>query len=416
MEPETLYLNAEESARALGVSIATLYAYVSRKMVRSERVEGSRSRKYWKADIDRLSGRLTPSVPGLSQAALVSESAITLITENGLFFRGHDAIALSQHASVESLAALLWQADESTLFASPVAAPPQSWSHLQTTLSALSVPERVLAVFPLIERANPRTYDLSPAGFVRTAVDVLRWYATLLVNASRPCAEPLHLYVAKALKAPSGFEETIRQLLVLAADHEFDPITYAVRATANVGVTPYQAVITGLIASQGQRFQAERSAPAMRFLEEILGSKDGHAVVVRRLRSGETLPGFGGDSSHPDPRTGAIMHSIEQVLHGDRALRRLQEAQRTALEASSSSMDFIIPALFIGHRLGLRGDELTLSGLGRLVGWIAHAMEQFHGHEFIRPRATYVGPLPPDAKSHGVGNSSHRKAKRPPKR
>jgi citrate synthase len=267
-------------------------------------------------------------------------------------------------------------------------------------LSALSVPERVLAVFPLIERANPRTYDLSPAGFARTAADVLRWYATLLVDASKPCAEPLHLYVAKALKAPSGFEETIRQLLVLVADHEFDPITYAVRATANVGVTPYQAVITGLIASQGQRFQAERSAPAMRFLEEILGSKDGRAVVVRRLRSGEALPGFGGDSSHPDPRTGAIMQSIEQVLHGDPALRRLQEAQRTALEASSASMDFIMPALFIGHRLGLRGDELSLSGLGRIVGWIAHAMEQFHGHEFIRPHATYVGPLPSDPKSH----------------
>jgi hypothetical protein len=190
----------------------------------------------------------------------------------------------------------LWQADERTLFASPVAAPPRSWSHLQTTLSGLSVPERVRAVFPLIERANPRTYDLSPAGFVRTAVDVLRWYATLLVNASKPGSQPLHLYVAKALKAPSGFEETIRQLLVLAADHEFDPITYAVRATANVGVTPYQAVITGLIASQGQRFQAERSAPAMRFLEEILGSRTGTrrwfavCAAARRCQDSEAIP------------------------------------------------------------------------------------------------------------------------------
>src|SRR3981081_1295432 len=123
MEPETLYLNADEAASALGVSVATLYAYVSRKMVRSERVEGSRSRKYWKADIDRLSGRLAPSVVGPSQAALVSQSAITLITENGLFFRGHDAIALSQHASVESLAALLWPGGEKNplCFSAPAA-------------------------------------------------------------------------------------------------------------------------------------------------------------------------------------------------------------------------------------------------------------------------------------------------------
>jgi citrate synthase len=61
-------------------------------------------------------------------------------------------------------------------------------------------------------------------------------------------------------------------------------------------------------------------------------------------------------------------------------------------------MEFIVPALFIGHRLGLRGDELGLSALGRIVGWVAHAMEQFHGHELVRPRATYVGLLPGEAR------------------
>jgi len=57
-------------------------------------------------------------------------------------------------------------------------------------------------------------------------------------------------------------------------------------------------------------------------------------------------------------------------------------------------MDFILPALFVGHRLGLIGEELAVTALGRIVGWVAHAMEQYHCHGLVRPHAAYVGPLP----------------------
>jgi citrate synthase len=72
----------------------------------------------------------------------------------------------------------------------------------------------------------------------------------------------------------------------------------------------------------------------------------------------------------------------------------LREAEQVIFEATGKQANFIVPALFVGRRLGLRGNELALAGLGRVVGWIAHAMEQFHEHPFIRPRAAYVGPLP----------------------
>jgi citrate synthase len=391
---DSLYMSADEASRSLGVSVDTLYAYVSRKMIRSEKVAGTRLRKYWKSDIDKLRRQAGVALTAKAQAVLVSESAITLIADGGLFFRGHDAIALSRHASVESVASLLWQADEALLFSTPPAAAPPQWEQLRARFASLSVPERAMAAFPLIEQANPRTFDLSVSGYARTAADVLRWYAALLVNSAEPCSEPLHLYVARKLKAPPGFDDLIRQLLVLTADHEFDPLTFAVRAVANVGVTPYQAVITGLIASQGQRFQAGRSATVMRFLEEIISSNDGQSVVVRRLRAGEALPGFKSAGGPRDPRPAAIMQSIDRLFHDDPAYRRLREAQDIALEASGLTIGFILPILFIGHRLGLHGSEVGLSVLGRMVGWLAHAMEQFHGHQLIRPHATYTGPLP----------------------
>jgi citrate synthase len=37
---------------------------------------------------------------------------------------------------------------------------------------------------------------------------------------------------------------------------------------------------------------------------------------------------------------------------------------------------------------------LAVTGLGRVVGWIAHAMEQYHRNALVRPHAAYVGPLP----------------------
>ncbi len=395
-DDDDLFLDATQASELLGVSISTLYAYVSRKRVRSEPIEGTRSRKYWKADIERLARKASDSTDAAPQAPLLSLSRITLLTNGGLYFRGQDAIQLSETHTLESLAALLWQADESKAFGKAPADASKSWQQLRTSLQDLTVQERAIAMFPMIERADPRAYDLSPEGFARTGAAVLRWYATLLVQAPKPSDQPLHIFVARALKAPPDFEDVIRRLLVLSADHEFDPTTYAVRAVANVGVTPYQAVTIGLIAIQGQRIQAERFGASRRFLEEILSENDGRAAAIRRLRSGEPLPGFIGGSSpaDPDPRAVALTRSLDLVLDGDREWNQLREAERVIFEATGKTANFIVPALFIGRRLGLRGNELALAGLGRLAGWIAHAKEQFHDNPLIRPRATYVGLLP----------------------
>ena len=54
--------------------------------------------------------------------------------------------------------------------------------------------------------------------------------------------------------------------------------------------------------------------------------------------------------------------------------------------------------LFGLARLGLSasggGSALALFVVGRTVGWIAHAIEQYESGILIRPRARYTGPCP----------------------
>jgi citrate synthase len=53
-------------------------------------------------------------------------------------------------------------------------------------------------------------------------------------------------------------------------------------------------------------------------------------------------------------------------------------------------VDFALAAT--ERALGLpAGAAFTLFALGRVVGWIAHAMEQTRYGRLIRPRARYIG-------------------------
>ena len=399
---EALYTTAKEAAAALGVSIPTLYAYVSRGLIRSQGVAGSRNRRYWKVDIERLKGRRIPDEHGAGQPGsgeetkgLVDETKITLLTQRGLYYRGRDVAELAETETFESVAALLWEADPATVFGKSLPSAPPSYAKLRRSLAELTVVEQAMALFPLIERANPRSYDLSKAGFARTGADLSRWFAAILVGANAPSDAPVHEFIADSLGAPKGFDDIIRRLLIVAADHEFDPTTYAVRATANAGVTPYYAVVTGIIASRGQRLQSGRIEAAARLLEEILSIPDPRDSIVARFRNGEQLVGFGSPvHDKMDPRAAIVMDALKRKFGDDIELKRLHRAADTAAEISGALMEFILPAIFVGRKLGLKGQELAVGSLGRMAGWIAHAMEQYHGHPMIRPRARYTGPLP----------------------
>src|SRR5207244_3821987 len=60
------------------------------------------------------------------------------------------------------------------------------------------------------------------------------------------------------------------------------------------------------------------------------------------------------------------------------------------------NIDFMLAVLARVLRLP-DGAALSIFALGRTVGWIGHAIEQYQTGDLIRPRASYIGPPPHDA-------------------
>ncbi len=392
-------MTAKEAAEALGVNLQTLYVYVGRKGIRSLPIPGTRQRRYWRVDIERLCRKGAEPAPFI-QSSLADESEITFITTTDLFYRGHSVTDLAQRASFEETACLLWGADEELAFARKAPITPPLFARIDKLLVKQMDIDRATILLPILEGVDPRDFDLSPSGMARTGADVLRWLAALTVHAKGPSSDPIHHFLASHLKRPPTEADLIRRLLVLVADHGFEPATVAVRAVARAGVTPWRAVNTGLSVSVGRRSRMSGLDATDRFLQEIIEGPDAEVPVIRRLREGEPLPGFDpplyreGEPVYEkgDPRARALLQYCNQI-YDDTGYRRLKKALALVHEVRDLEPNIALVCLFIGRKLGV-GSRSMLFHLGRSAGWIAHAIEQHQSGELEHRRGHYTGPLP----------------------
>ena len=374
-------MTAAQAAAALGVTRATLYAYASRGQLRSEHVPGrTRERRYLRQDIehlrDRKEARRDPAkaaAKGLRWGSPVLESGITLIRDGRLYYRGQDAIALAEHASLETVAELLWQG-EGMFDRSPARAP-----RLAITGDAVS---RCQAALPLTGAMDPAAYDLRPAAVRHTGARIVRLMAAIIAGREqRSPVQPLHM-----LWGPK-VSEVVRSALVLCADHELNVSAFTARCAASAGASPYDVVSAALATLKGHRHGGQSERAAAMLLEP--------RAIENRLRRGERVPGFG----HPlypegDPRAAVLLRLTEESRHREvwRRVRVLAKRGREVL-GLHPNLDFALAAVSHAYRLPERA-PIILFALGRTVGWIAHAIEQYSSGQLIRPRAHYNGPEP----------------------
>ena len=388
---EAILLTARQAADRLGVKLDTLYAYVSRGRLRSVSVPGSRERRYRLEDVEAL---LDPHAGERASASGDSEtlmpvigSSICLIENGRLYYRGKDAVGLSESATLEEVASLLWRADSTPDLAGTADLDPSSD---EVPVSGL-IERCQIRMAALADRDLP-ALDLTRTGVIRTGRRILCELSACVALAPPSC-ELVHRQLAAAWKLDEARAGILRRCLVLIADHEFNASTFVARCVASTGATPYAVVSAALSALSGRR-HGGASARAEALFAEIARGGDPMVVMAGRLARGEDLPGFG-QFLYPtgDPRAVAILDAVVQALPKARTQVEAAAAAGTRLTGLHPNVDFALAAAAAG--LGLpHNAALALFVIGRTVGWIAHAIEQYESGTLIRPRARYIGPRP----------------------
>ena len=262
-----------------------------------------------------------------------------------------------------------------------------------TTISASGLIERCQISLAAVADEDLPAVDLTRAGVIRTGRRILRVLAAC-VALPPPSPEPVHRRLAAAWRLDETGAEILRRCLVLIADHELNASTFVARCVASTGATPYAVVSAALSALSGRR-HGGASARAEALFAELARGGDAMTVMAGRLARGEDLPGFG-HFLYPagDPRATTILAAIAQTLPGARRPgRRARSAAGTRLTGRRPNVDFALAAAATALALP-RNAALALFIVGRTVGWIAHAIEQYESGILIRPRARYIGPQP----------------------
>jgi citrate synthase len=396
MKTDSGWMSAEEAARALRVNRSTLYAYVSRGFVRSEARAGrSRERRYSREDVEALHRRTEErrdpeKAPrrALHWGVPVLESAITLIADGRLYYRGHDATELAHSRTVDEVASLIWTGS----FAASIA---HRGHRVRVPHAAAALPfvARAQSALAAVSASDPVAFDRRPHAVAQTARRILTLLASVAARSTQ-VAETIDLTLARAWTDGHASDAAlIRAALILSADHELNVSSFTARCVASAGSNPYAVVIAGLAAIEGTKHGGV-GIRVESLLRTLRRTRPVRSALAERLRRGESLDGFG----HPlyrdgDPRAIALMKLLRQHYARSLELSFAEDVLRAAesLLNERPTIDFVLAVLARVLRLP-EGSSLTLFAIGRTIGWLGHAIEQYGQPGIIRPRARYVGP------------------------
>ncbi len=360
----------------LGVKPQTLYAYVSRRLIRMEPDPSDARRSlYSKEDIEAVATRKARGRKRSNIAASSMEwgepaiaTSLSMVQHGKLYYRGIDAGTLSAHSTLEDMASLLWAVQQSPIFSDGTGEGIDPFQAL-----AALVPNSP----PILGRTNQ--------SIAREAALVIGQLATVCGAASDH--GPLHERLARGWGCDITNADRLRQALVLMADHDLNASTFATRVAASTGASLPATLLAGLCTLSGPRHGGAAEALASLLADtHRLGTADAVQLWLSRDR---ILPGFG----HPlypegDPRA-------LEMLKGLRPGEGFTRLSETVFEQAGlfPNCDFALAVMVEALRLPADA-PFCIFLLGRSVGWAAHVMEQNSSRTLIRPRGRYEGIMP----------------------
>ncbi|MGN5635642.1 citrate/2-methylcitrate synthase, partial [Streptomyces sp. AC154] len=156
-------LTTRETAERLGVKPETVYAYVSRRQLSSNRAPGGRGSTFDPAEVDALARRTGRREPASPAGELSFRTGITLIEGDRYCFRGVDATELARRHTYEEIAEWLWTGELRT--GAHFTAPREALASARRTVGALPAhsgsTDRLRVAVVAAAAADPLRFDLS---------------------------------------------------------------------------------------------------------------------------------------------------------------------------------------------------------------------------------------------------------------
>lgn len=331
-----------------------------------------------------------------------------------LVIAGYKADELADHATFEETTWLLWHGEL------------PSAAQLETFRGALAavrgIPESALALLGDCARRRLDAMDAlrMAAGTLSLVTDdatgIVARVPTIIASYSRlrhgldPLAPRADLgHAANFLYMLTGDvpdPERVRGLetyLNTVIDHGLNASTFTARVITSTGSDLVSAIVGALGALKGP-LHGGAPGPALDMVFEIGEASRAEAVLRRKIEAGEKLMGFGHRVYKVrDPRADILARAAERMYTraGDMSLytlARTVEAEALRLlelykpgRRLQTNVEFYTALLL--HGLGFDVELFTPTfAIGRVSGWIAHALEQRRANRIIRPQSQYVGP------------------------
>lgn len=401
---DTPRLTTRETAERLGVKPATVYAYVSRGQLSSQRDPDGRGSTFDAREVQALVRRGRREAVAGGDIAQRIRTGITLIDQDRYYFRGVDATELARRHRYEQIAEWLWTGElrADVRFT----APPEALTAARRAVDALppgsSSADRLRAVTVAAGATDPLRFDLGRDAVLGAA----RMLIPTLVDALPTVGEPAQarggiaarLWVKlTANRADEASLEALDLALALLIDHDLAASTLAVRVAASARAHPYAVVSAGLGTLDGPLHGAA-SGLAHRMLAEVLERGSAAAVVADHLRAGRPVPGLGHRLYRgQDPRAEALFGALAHIPAAGPALSaaRAVEAATARRTQMSGNVDLALATLSVAAGMRVEAGE-TVFAVARTAGWIAHALEEYGEPGLrLRPSGHYDGPRPP---------------------
>ena len=355
----------------LGVSPATLYAYVSRGRIGRRTAPDGRASLFALDEVEALAARGRRRTEPRPTIDVQITSSVTTLSEDGVRIRGHDLPTLAAERSFEDVAELLWSRE---LAEEPVVWPPAERDDIKAAIpplaaAALTPVGRLACVAHVLGSRHP---DDSPADAARR----LTLLTPAALGSPRRSGRFARRLAAAWRSRPSPELVTaIDAALTLLADHELATSTLAVRVAASVRTTAYGALAAGLTSVEGA-LHGSVSRHAHRLLADC--AERGVDDVVREHRAtGTRVPGFGHKVYRGvDPRFGPLLDAVRPLGSGTRRVDVVDQllAVTGVRLALQPNIDLALGAL---TWLADLPPDTPIFAVARIAGWGAHCAEEF---------------------------------------